>query len=146
MILQDTEKAIQGLLQATITDAVGNKLQVPVYLSDADITKAPMPYVVIQCNSSEEQITPGSGIFKVSGTLAFRSHTKENTPGFRQKVLDAINNFAYDSTAAKLSQTAGFHCHGWQPTTGVISTDNDRKSTNYDMTYWVYCMSLDQLA
>jgi hypothetical protein len=28
----------------------------------------------------------------------------------------------------------------------VISTDNDRKSTNYDMTYWVYCMSLDQLA
>ena len=146
MILRDTEKSIQGLLQAAITDAVGNKQSVPVLLSDADITKASMPYVVIQCQSAEEQITPGSGIFKVAGTLAFRSHTKENTPGFRQAVLNAINNFAYDSTAAKLSETPGFHCHGWQPTTGVITADNERKSTDYDMSYWVYCMALDQLA
>lgn len=146
MILRDTEKAIQGLLQATITDAVGDKRAVPVLLSDADITKTSMPFVVIQCTSAEEQITPGSGIFKVSGTLFFRSHTKESSPGFRQTVLDAINNFAYDSTAAKLSETPGFHCHGWQPTTGTISTDNERKSTDYTMDYWVYCMALDQLA
>lgn len=146
MILRDTEKAIQGLLQAAITDAVGDKRAVPVLLSDADISKASMPYIVIQCTNSEEQITPGCGIFKVYGTLLFRSHTKENTPGFRQTVLDAINNFAYDSTAAKLSETPGFHCHGWQPTTGIISTDNERKSTDYEMTYWIYCMSLDQIA
>ncbi len=146
MILRDTEKAIQGLLQQAITDAIGNPKTVPVYLSDTDISKASMPYVIIQCVESEEQITPGCGIFKVAGELVFRSHTKETTPGTRQKVLDAINNFAYDSTAAKLSAVSGFHCHGWHPTTGKMVSDNERKATEYQMSYWVYCMSLDQIA
>jgi hypothetical protein len=146
MILRDTEKAIQGLLQAAISDVIGNPKIVPVYLSDADLVKASMPYVVIQCVESTEEITPGSGIFKVDGNLVFRSHTKETPPEMRQKVLDSINNFAYDSTAAKLSTVPGFHCHGWYPTTGQMMTDNDRKSTEYQMRYWVYCMSLDQLA
>jgi hypothetical protein len=103
-----------------------------------------MPYIIIGCETFEEQITPGSGIFKVTGTLEFRSHTKETTPAIRDKILNAINNFAYDSTAEKISTLKGFHCHGWQPTTGTMTTDNDRKAMIYTLSYWIYCMELDE--
>lgn len=144
MILQATAKSIQSILQKTVNAATGRRKAVPVYLTDSDITKKPMPYIIIECESSEEQITPGSGIFKVSGNLEFRSHSKETTPAVRNKILNAINNFAYDSTAEKISTLKGFHCHGWQPTTGNMTTDNDRKAMIYKMSYWVYCMELDE--
>ena len=143
MILRATENAIQGLLQAAINENTGSPGVIPVLLSDESERKPQMPYIVIQCVSSEEQITPGSGIFKVDGTLIFKSHTKEASEEKRQLVLDSINNFAYDSTAAKLSLIDNFHCHGWYPTTGVISVDNDSKSTIYEMKYWVYCMAMN---
>ena len=90
MILRAAENAIQGLLQAAIDEAVGFTGAVPVLLSDTRETKPQMPYVSIQCTEEEEVITPGSGIFKVSGELVFRSHTKETSPTIRQKILDAI--------------------------------------------------------
>lgn len=120
------------------------KKRVAVYLPDSDITKAPMPYIIVGCTSEEEIITPGSGIFKVGGDLEFRSHTKDTTPAIREKILKAINGFAYDDTATKLSTMKKFHCHGWQPTTGRMEADNDRKATIYTMSYWVYCMELDE--
>ena len=143
MILRATENAIRPLLQSVIDEATGYPGSVPVFLSDEMETKPQMPYVVITCVEDEEQITPGSGIFKVAGDLLYRSHTKATTPEERQTVLDAINNFAYDSTAAKLSEADNFHCHGWHPTTGQMTVDNDTKSTNYLMKYWVYCMAMD---
>ena len=144
MILQSTAKAIQSLLKASVNATLKSKNALDVYLSDEDITKSSMPYIIIECVSSEEMITPGSGIFKVQGTLEFRSHTKETSPAIREKILDSINNFAYDSTAAKLSTMKGFHCHGWHPTTGNMTVDNERKATIYSMAYWVYCMELDE--
>jgi hypothetical protein len=143
MILRSVETAIQGLLQASIDDAVGFDGVIPVILSDSDDIKVPMPYVVLQCISSEEAITPGCGIFRVDGELEFRSHTKETSPEMRQEILDAINNFAYDSTAAKLSEVDNFHCHGWYPTTGELLYDNETKSMRYRMKYWIYCMAMD---
>ena len=143
MILRATENAIIGLLQAAIDAAVGLPGSVPVLHSDEMETKPQMPYVVIQCVEEEEMISPGSGIFKVAGELLFRSHTKETSPLKRQAVLNAINNFAYDSTAAKLSGVDNFHCHGWHPTTGNMTVDNETKSYNYLMKYWVYCMAMD---
>lgn len=143
MILRATEEAIQSLLQDAIDDAVGYPGAVPVLLSDAVENKPPMPYVVIKCTDSEEQITPGSGIFKVSGDLLYRSHSRETDAEQRQTVLDAINQFAYDSTAAKLSALPDFHCHGWHPTTGQLTVENETKSYAYNMRYWVYCMARD---
>ena len=143
MILRATELAIQGLLQAAIDDNTGSPGVIPVLTSDEMERKPQMPYIVIQCVSDEEQITPGSGIFRVEGTLEFKSHTKGISPEDRQVILDSINNFAYDSTAAKLSGVDNFHCHGWHPTTGNMSVDNDAKATIYDMKYWVYCMAMN---
>lgn len=143
MILRAAESAIQGLLQAAIDDNTGSPGVVPVLLSDEQERKPQMPYIVIQCVSEEEQITPGSGIFKVDGTLVFKSHTRETDEEKRQLILDSINNFAYDSTAAKLSGVDNFHCHGWHPTTGEMIVDNDSKASIYQMKYWVYCMAMN---
>jgi hypothetical protein len=142
-ILRAADEALQEVLQSyldVIADDVGD---IPVLLADESETKPPMPYVLIRCVSQEEQITPGSGIFKVGGEIQYRSHTKETSPEDRQIVLDAINNFAYDATAAKLSGVENFHCHGWHPTTGEILSDPETKSYTYDMKYWVYCMAID---
>ena len=135
MILRATELAIQGLLQAAIDDNTGSPDAVPVILSDESERKVQMPYIVIQCVSEEEQITPGSGIFKVEGTLVYKSHSKSTSPEERQVILDSINNFAYDSTAAKLSDVDNFHCHGWHPTTGVLTVDDATKASIYEMKY-----------
>ena len=143
MILRAAEEAIQSLLQAAIDDNTGSPGVIPVLLSDEQERKPQMQYVGIQCVSAEEQIAPGSGIFKVEGTLVYKSHTRETKPEQRQLVLDSINNFAYDSTAAKLSGVDNFHCHGWHPTTGEMMTDNETKATIYQMKYWVHCMAMD---
>lgn len=142
-ILRAADEAIREVLSdylEAIEDSVGN---LDVYLADSDETKRQMPYIVVQCVSAEEDITPGSGIFKVAGEILFRSHSKETSPEARQTVLDAINNFAYDSTAAKLSGLDNFHCHGWHPTTGDLTSDPESKSYTYDMKYWIYCMAMD---
>jgi hypothetical protein len=143
MIQQATEKAIRGLLQQTVDAVTKSKNAIPVLISDVDEVKNEMPYIVIQCTDSEEIISPGCGIFKVNGVLVFKSHTRVITPKRRQDVLDAINNFAYDSTALKLSLTDNFHCHGWHPTTGEMTTDDATKATIYTMRYWVYCMAMN---
>lgn len=143
MILRATEQSIQGLLQSAIDDNVGSPGTIPVIISDSSETKSQMPYVEIQCVTSEEVISPGSGIFKVAGSLVLKSHTKETNPDERQTVLDSINNFSYDSTAAKLSGVENFHCYGWHPTAGEMTTDNETKATIYTMKYWVYCMAMN---
>jgi len=142
-ILRAADEAIKAVLSdylEEIEDSVG---EIDVYLADSDETKRQMPYIIVQCVSAEEEIAPGSGVFKVAGEIIFRSHTKETTPGERQTVLDAINNFAYDATAANLSGVEGFHCHGWHPTSAELTSDAETKSYTYDMKYWVYCMAMD---
>lgn len=143
MILRATNLAIQQLLQDNLEDIVDEVGVIPVYVADESETKQQMPYIVVKCVSSEEDITPGSGIFRVSGELLFRSHTKETSPEQRQTVLDAINNFAYDSTAAKLSGLENFHCHGWHPTSAELTSEPETKSYAYDMKYFVHCMAMD---
>lgn len=141
MILRTTEQAIQPLLQAAIDETLQAKDALPVLLSDEESVKPQMPYVVVRCLSFEEEIAPGSGIFNVKGEIVFRSHVKETYSEFRASVLDSINNFAYDQTAAKLSITDGFHCYGWQPTTGEMQVEADSKSYLYIMKYTIHCMA-----
>jgi len=143
MILRSAETSIQTILQAALDEEFGLAGVVPVIISDESEIKPQMPYVAIQCLTADEIISPGCGIFKVAGDLHFRSHTKETTPGDRQAVLDAINSFAYDSTAEKLSEIEGFHCHGWHPTAGSMAVESETKSYAYSMKFWVYCMAID---
>ena len=143
MILRATEQAIQALLQIAVDDITNFAGAVPVLLSDEEENKPPMPYIVAQCVEAEEQISPGCGIFKVSGEIRLRSHTKGSSPDERQELLDAINNFAYNSTATKLSALDDFHCYGWQPTTGALTVEPETKSYLYTMKYTAICMARD---
>ena len=142
-ILRAADEAIKTVLSGYLKEIAGSVGKIDVYLADSSETKKQMPNITVQCVSAEEEITPGSGIFKVAGEILFRSHTKETSPEARQTVLDAINNFAYDSTAAKLSGLEGFHCHGWYPTSADLTFDAENKSYTYPMKYWVYCMAID---
>ena len=143
MILRATEEAIQGLLQAKIDDATETAGIVPVLLSDEEENKPPMPYVVVHCSGAEEEITPGCGIFKVATEIRLRSHVKITDTGERQELLDAINQFAYDSPAARLSALPNFHCHGWQPLATSLVAEPETKSYLYSMKFAVHCMAAD---
>lgn len=142
-ILRAADEAIKTVLSGYLEEIEDSVGEIDVYLADSDETKRQMPCIVVQCVSAEEEITPGSGIFKVAGEILFRSHAKATSPEARQTVLDAINNFAYDSTSAKLSGLEGFHCHGWHPTSAELTSDAESKSYTYDMKYWIYCMAMD---
>ena len=143
MILQAASRAIKEILQGVIDDATSPGA-IPVYEADSDVNKDSMPYVIIGTHTEEEQIAPGCGIFKVEGTLEYRSLTKETTPGQRETVCNAINSFSYSDTAKTLSKVQNFHCHGWQPASGKLTLDNDRKATVYQFTYWIFCSEVDE--
>lgn len=143
MILQVSEKVIRDNLEKYLQDALGDIGGVDIYISDLQENKNPMPYVLVKCSESEEQITPGSGIFRVYGEIAFRSHVKETSPEVRQITLDAINNFAYDDTAVKLSEADNFHCYGWHPMSGEMIPEPETKSYLYLMKYSIYCMAMN---
>jgi len=142
MILRATETAILELLKPAVDDIAGAGV-IPFLLADEEEAKPQMPHIVIICEESEEIVTPGSGIFKVGCEVRLVSHTRASDAEWRQDVLDAINNFAYDTPAAKLSELTGFHCYGFEPKAGAISIDNDQKSTVYTMRYDLTCMARD---
>lgn len=143
MILRDTETAIQNLLQKQLDDLTGWPASIPVLVGDEEENKPQMPYVIVQCPEAEEEISPGCGIFNVTGEIRFRSHTKGMSPNDRQEVFGAINDFAYNATAANLSLATGFHCYGWQPLGGTLTIENETKSTLYSFKFSAHCMSRD---
>lgn len=142
MILQAAEKVIREKMQEYLDDLLGKKT-IQVYISDEIENKNPMPYIIVKCAEAEEQITPNSGIFRVFGEINYRSHVKETYPKQRQVTLDAINNFAYDRTAIRLSEADNFHCYGWHPLSGELIPENETKSYLYLMKYSIYCMAMN---
>jgi hypothetical protein len=142
MILEAAESVIKEKLQERINDLLGKGIM-EIYISDEESNKNPMPYILVKCSEHEEQIVPNSGIFRVFGEIRFRSHVKETSPEDRQKVLDAINQFSYNQTAIKLSESDNFHCHGWHPLSGEMIPENETKSYLYLMKYSIYCMEIN---
>lgn len=134
------EESIIGLLQAAL---VGTVCDERVYLSDDDEQKVPGPNVVVYTGSAEEQISPGSGIYKLGIRVEFQSHVKDTTPDERELVMTAINNFGYTDPATNMSLTAGFHCYGFIPSAGVISIESETKSYVYTVDYTALCMARD---
>lgn len=143
MILRLTEQAIQKVLSESISDALQSPNAMDFYLSDADETKLPMPYILVQCVDSEELVTPNSGIFRVMGELIYRAHTKATSPEERNLIVDLINQFSYSNTADQISSLEGFHAYGWEPTQGVMTVDDKTKSVAYSLKFNVYCIPRD---
>ena len=118
-------------------------------ISDQGEVKPPMPYILIECGEAENLISPSSGIFKTKATICFKTHAKYTdgnfvtSPTYREQVIDLIDQFAYNDTAAVLSTVANYHCHGWEPKDKTIDVDNDQKSFIYYFNYDVTCMALD---
>jgi len=137
-VMERAELAMRTVLLTSTTNTV---VSGAILLSDEDETKPPMPYVVARAKSFEEEITPGSGIFKVNIGLEFKSHVKDTTEEERQAVIIALNNFAYSAPASALSSAvSGFYVHGWVPTRGEMTVDSDQKAYIYELEYDCYCM------
>jgi hypothetical protein len=100
-----------------------------------------MPYIVVHAATGEEQIAPGSGIFKLKVDLLFRSHVKTEDINLRTAVCSGINNFLYSAPAFTLSEVNGFHCYGFVPgATGEMTVNHDMKAYEYRIGMDVTCM------
>lgn len=134
-ILSLVELALQEKIQTAVYDWA-----IPVYLTDEDALKGPMPYIVIHADNYEEQIGPGSGIFKVRVTTKLRSHTKVDDENKRVSVIMTLNNFAYSNAAIELSGE-NLHVYGFIPgASGEVQVNPDLKCYEY-LTVWdLFCM------
>lgn len=129
------EQAIQGKIE----DALYN-FGMPVYISDGENLKAEMPYVVVHADNYEEQIGPGTGIFKVQVTLKYRCHSKEESENFNASVIIQINNFAYSNAAIELNGL-NLHVYGFIPgASGQMQANPEAKCYEYLTTWELICM------
>ncbi len=132
-ILTACESALLQTLQTVITGTT-------LLVSDESEIKPSMPYVILRAKQFEEQISPGSGIFKVSAGAIYRSHVKDTTPEEREAMLVLLNNFAYNDPAGALSQVTGFHCYGFVNKEGAMEVEDETKSYAYNIDWDIYCM------
>lgn len=135
--------AENAILTKLLTAVAGTICKSQIYISDEDVIKEPMPYIIVHAESYEEVIGPGIGIFKVPVRLIFRSHVKETSTNQRTDVVNAINNFAYATPAVTLSTVSGFHCHGFEPSTGSMVIDGEHKAYCYEVEFTLHCMPSD---
>jgi hypothetical protein len=136
--------SIINVAEAAIVAAIQSNIypyEVEILASDEDSVKNPMPYIVIHASSAEEQIAPGSGIFKLRVDLLFRSHVKTEDINFRTAVCSGINNFLYSAPAFTLSEVNGFYCYGFVPVaTGQMTVNPELKTYEYRIGMDVVCM------
>lgn len=146
LVVTKCEQAIKDQLALQVDDSV------PIYISDTDGIKEAMPYIIVHGNSYEEQIGPGSGIYRIRIDCVFRSHVKtesrwtaltENPTDNRDAIIAQINNFLYSSPATALSAATGFHCYGFVPVSGDMRVQPDYKAYEYHTQFDVFCMPRD---
>jgi hypothetical protein len=117
----------------------------PVYISDDNKPKAPLPYLEIHGDRAEELVFgpqgAGAGYFRVNVAITYKGHAKETDAPERQAVVDAINYFAYNSPIDLINETENFFCHGFMPSaTGDMSVDDGLKAFVYKTTWGIICM------
>lgn len=136
VVLNIAEKAVVGAIQSEIYP-----YQVDVRASDENEVKPPMPYITVHASDYQEDIGPGTGIFKMRVTATFRSHVKPDDINFRTAVCQGINNFLYRNPAVELSNTDGFHCYGFIPgATGSMAVNPELKAYEYLVSMDLFCM------
>lgn len=136
-ILNVGERALREALQNQIYQNVPN---IPIYRSDEAEQKQEQPYLIIHCEEAEEELGPGTGIYRISITVTFRSHVKPTSPDERDAVITAINNFVYSNPAEILSQVDGFHCYGFMPIRVHMGVNTELKSYEYINEFELHCM------
>ncbi len=138
---------VLNLCELAIKTALAEQLintGVKVYVADRDEIKDVMPFCVVHGVTADEQIGPGSGIFKVTVDIEILSHVKEQSPTDRDTIYALVESFAYNNPAALLSTMPGFHCHGFIPASGAMKVDPERKAYIYTATWDVFCMPRSQ--
>lgn len=136
-ILNIAERALREALQNQIYQIAPN---LPIYRSDESAQKEVQPYLIIHCEEAEEELGPGTGIYKIPITVTLRSHTKPTSPDERDAIIAAINNFVYSNPAQILSQTDGFHCYGFMPISVKMDVNTEQKSYEYINRFELHCM------
>jgi len=114
-----------------------------VFLSDYDSEKSPPPFIVIHSEPWEEQITPGSGIYKIPVDITFKSGAVDTPSVDRREVIAGINNCVYGGMAAALSNVTAFHCHGVIPAGGGLELDPENFIYIFTIRLEVICMPRD---
>lgn len=120
---------VEAAVSKLITDAVGASL--PVYKSTRDAVKQPRPWVVIDAQTCEEVISPGSGIFDALILITYSSNIAADTPEIRDDLQKMITDLPYisgSSIQTRLSLYDGFHCYGWQDRGVEMTVEQDRKA------------------
>ena len=140
VIINLAETAVETTLLPYL---VGTVSEARTYVSDEESFKEPMPYVLIHATECEEIVSPGSGIFRMTIGIIFKSHVRENTQVERDAVVSAITNFAYTTPATALSLVSGFHCYGFEPKSGSIEVDPEMQSYSLENHYQITCMPRD---
>lgn len=113
-----------------------------IVTSDQSADLPQKPFVVIVAETFEE-ISPMSGVFKVSVRVTFSSYALETSPYEREAAVTAINNFTYSDPATAMSQLADFYCHGVVPTSGEMTVDTEEKAYDYNVNFEMWCMPRD---
>jgi len=112
------------------------------YVSDTATVRVPMPYILIRAEQAEEQIVPGSGIFKCPVTIQLYSHVKNDTNGLtqaqRDTVTQAIQGFAYTSAESKLA-LSNLTVYRVIPVEEQMTADTELKAFIYSTTWEIYC-------
>jgi hypothetical protein len=138
-IRQKAEKAVYTYLRPHLTKTcVGDN----TVTSDQSADLPQKPFVVIVAETFEE-ISPMSGVFKVSVRVTFSSYVAETSPDEREAAVTAINNFTYSDPATEMSQLADFYCHGVVPTSGEMTVDTEEKAYDYNVNFEMWCMPRD---
>lgn len=141
-IIVACENAILNILSPYLE---GSILEGKLLISDESLVKDPMPWAVIHATTTEEVITPNSGIYKVTVNFTFKSHVKETSTEQRTDAIERIMNFITVTPASLLSSVLNFHCHGFVESGGSMIVDGENKAYVYNTTLEVYCMPMDNV-
>jgi len=130
--------------EAALVAAITNQVYpypCPVYSSDSNQLKDAMPYIVVHVTGAQEQIGPGSGVFKVQATILFRSHVKPEDVDFRTSICNCINNFLWNQPAVTLNLNQGFYVYGFIPgANGQMAVNPEQKAYEYQVGIEMVCM------
>ncbi len=135
---------IINVAEAAIVSAIQNSIapyEVPVIASDENEIKPPMPYITVHVGSYQEEIGPGSGIFRLEVNIVYRSHVKPDDAELRTAICTGINDFLYGAPAVTLSLFDGLHVYGFIPVaSGSMAINPELKAYEYQVRADVVCM------
>ena len=158
MINNVAEQAIVSILTAVMPNGI------PIYVTDEpDNKKFVAPCLLVHAGEAEEILAPSSGIYKVPVNVLLRWHPHDEDREGRVQATTLLDRWSHGcdardaalaqgltatqaqdagqkAAALALSGFMGFHCHGFVPTSGSLSIDNEKKTIDYNTNWVLWCM------